>query len=98
MADVRDILDLEQPATPEVTKELVLNQKKKASIERYLKKLKKKNLCFIMTSNLYSRPKSTKRPEGMHREVFALLYNDNKDCPPLMPVETGKIRKSHTIT
>jgi hypothetical protein len=47
MADVRDILDLEQPATPEVTKELVLNQKKKASIERYLKKLKKKIFVLL---------------------------------------------------
>lgn len=25
----------------------------------------------------------------MHREVFALLYNDNKDAPPLLPTETG---------
>lgn len=25
----------------------------------------------------------------MHREVFALLYNDNKDAPPLMQTDTG---------
>lgn len=25
----------------------------------------------------------------MHREVFALLYNDNKDAPPLLPTDTG---------
>lgn len=31
----------------------------------------------------------TKRPEGMAREVFALLYNDNKDAPPLMQTDTG---------
>lgn len=30
-----------------------------------------------------------KRPEGMHREVYALLYNDNKDAPPLMQTDTG---------
>lgn len=30
-----------------------------------------------------------KRPEGMHREVFALLYNDNKDAPPLLETDTG---------
>lgn len=30
-----------------------------------------------------------KRPEGMHREVFALLYNDNKDAPPLLQTDTG---------
>lgn len=25
----------------------------------------------------------------MHREVFALLYNDNKDAPPLLPTDTS---------
>lgn len=35
------------------------------------------------------RAKAVKRPEGMHREVFALLYNDNKDAPPLLPTDTG---------
>lgn len=25
----------------------------------------------------------------MHREVYALLYNDNKDAPPLMQTDTG---------
>lgn len=25
----------------------------------------------------------------MHREVFALLYNDNKDAPPLLPTDTA---------
>ena len=33
--------------------------------------------------------KAVKRPEGMAREVFALLYNDNKDAPPLFPTDTG---------
>jgi DNA methyltransferase 1-associated protein 1 len=31
-----------------------------------------------------------KRPEGMHRELYALLYTDNKDAPPLFPTDTGK--------
>ncbi|XP_036410140.1 DNA methyltransferase 1-associated protein 1-like isoform X1 [Megalops cyprinoides] len=37
------------------------------------------------------KPKKTtgvpthKRPEGMHREVYALLYADKKDAPPLQP-------------
>ena len=30
-----------------------------------------------------------KRPEGMARELYNLLYNDNKDAPPLIP--TGKL-------
>ena len=39
------------------------------------------------------RPETTrlpKRPEGMHREVFALLCKDNNDVPPLFPTDTGK--------
>lgn len=35
------------------------------------------------------RAKVAKRPEGMHREVFALMYNDNKDAPPLLQTDTG---------
>nr|CAI9706576.1 unnamed protein product [Rangifer tarandus platyrhynchus] len=31
-----------------------------------------------------------KRPEGMHREVYALLYSDKKDAPPLLPSDTGQ--------
>lgn len=70
MADVRDIMELERPATPEVTRETILGtdkQRKRASTGQ----------------------KSSRRPEGMHREVFALLYNDNKDAPPLFPSDTS---------
>uniref|UniRef100_A0A023EXH5 DNA methyltransferase 1-associated protein 1 n=1 Tax=Triatoma infestans TaxID=30076 RepID=A0A023EXH5_TRIIF len=35
-------------------------------------------------------PKVSRRPEGMAREVFALLYNDKKDVPPLFPTDTGQ--------
>ncbi|CAD6227817.1 GSCOCG00006275001-RA-CDS [Cotesia congregata] len=34
--------------------------------------------------------KVKKRPEGMHREVFALLCKDNTDVPPIFPTDTGK--------
>ncbi|XP_057320061.1 DNA methyltransferase 1-associated protein 1 [Microplitis mediator] len=34
--------------------------------------------------------KVPKRPEGMHREVFALLCKDNTDVPPIYPTDTGK--------
>lgn len=37
----------------------------------------------------FGAPKNSKRPEGMAREVFALLYNDKKDAPPLFPTDTG---------
>ena len=30
-----------------------------------------------------------KRPEGMHRELYALLVGDNKEPPPLISSETG---------
>lgn len=29
-----------------------------------------------------------KRPEGMHRELYALLYNDSRDSPPLAQSDT----------
>ncbi|KAG8317544.1 DNA methyltransferase 1-associated protein 1 [Homalodisca vitripennis] len=74
MADVRDILELERSATPELTKEAILGNADK----------QKKKLL------MQSTPKMPKRPEGMHREVFALLYNDNKDAPPLFPTDTGQ--------
>jgi DNA methyltransferase 1-associated protein 1 len=33
----------------------------------------------------------------MHREVFALLYKDSKDAPPLLPTDTGKIESKKKI-
>ncbi|EFA07023.2 DNA methyltransferase 1-associated protein 1 isoform X1 [Tribolium castaneum] len=70
MADVRDIMELEHPASQEVTRESIIGSDKQRK-----------------------RPPTTtktqKRPEGMHREVFALLYNDNKDVSPLFPSDTG---------
>ncbi|XP_055380044.1 DNA methyltransferase 1-associated protein 1 [Condylostylus longicornis] len=45
---------------------------------------------FLQTKKKsFERAKVSKRPEGMHREVFALLYNDNKDAPPLLPADTA---------
>lgn len=73
MADIRDILEIERSATPEVTKVAILG-----NVDKQKKKF------------MQSTPKISKRPEGMHREVFALLYNDNKDAPPLLPTDTGK--------
>ncbi|KAJ7329015.1 DNA methyltransferase 1-associated protein 1 [Desmophyllum pertusum] len=32
---------------------------------------------------------SFKRPEGMHRELYALLYSDNRDSPPLASSDTS---------
>ncbi|CAB0012807.1 unnamed protein product [Nesidiocoris tenuis] len=77
MADIRDILDIERPTGPEVTKEAILGPEKKA-----------KRLIFNGT-------KASKRPEGMAREVFALLYNDKKDAPPVFPTDTGQGYKSN---
>lgn len=54
--------------------------------------MKSKHLNIYETNvknNPSSRTKTSKRPEGMHREVFALLYNDNKDAPPLLPTDTA---------
>ena len=30
-----------------------------------------------------------KRPEGMARELYNLLYNDSKDAPPIVPTDTA---------
>ncbi|XP_072938527.1 DNA methyltransferase 1-associated protein 1 [Epargyreus clarus] len=74
MADILDILDIEQPGAAEITRESIIHG------DRNKKK--------------YVTAKAVRRPEGMHREVFALLYNDNKDLPPLMPTVTGNAYKS----
>lgn len=39
--------------------------------------------------SLLSGNRQNRRPEGMAREVFALLYNDKKDVPPVIETETG---------
>ncbi|CAH0552086.1 unnamed protein product [Brassicogethes aeneus] len=77
MGDVRDIMELERPATPEVTRESILGEKNKKRTS--------------------TGSKLPKRPEGMHREVYALLYNDNKDAPPLFPSDTGNGYKQTKI-
>ncbi|CAF4848880.1 unnamed protein product [Pieris macdunnoughi] len=75
MADILDILDIEQPSASEITKDSIIHGDKN----------KKK----------YVTAKAVRRPEGMHREVFALLYNDNKELPPLLPTDTGKAYKQN---
>lgn len=40
--------------------------------------------------SLPSGNRQNRRPEGMAREVYALLYNDKKDVPPVIETETGK--------
>ncbi|CAG9764902.1 unnamed protein product [Ceutorhynchus assimilis] len=69
MADIRDILELESPATPELTRESITGSDKPK--KRYS-----------------SGAKPAKRPEGMHREVFALLSKD-ADMPPIFPSDTA---------
>lgn len=53
----------------------------------------KEDILGTQTKKKISLPsgnRQTRRPEGMAREVFALLYNDNKDVPPVIETETGK--------
>lgn len=40
--------------------------------------------------SLPSVNRQNRRPEGMAREVFALLYNDKNDMPPVIETETGR--------
>ncbi|GFT91027.1 DNA methyltransferase 1-associated protein 1 [Nephila pilipes] len=69
MSDVLDILDVERPQTPEISKESILDGRKK-----------KKKLSEA----------TFKRPEGMHRELYALLYSDNKDKPPMFITDSDQ--------
>ncbi len=72
MGDVLDILELERPGTPEVTKESIMGAQKVRP--------KPKPKTEIL-----------RKPEGMARELFNLLVNDNKsaDVAPLFPTDTG---------
>uniref|UniRef100_A0A8C6ZXV2 DNA methyltransferase 1-associated protein 1 n=1 Tax=Nothoprocta perdicaria TaxID=30464 RepID=A0A8C6ZXV2_NOTPE len=71
-ADVRDILELGGVET-----ESTGTISKKDIINSDKKKSKKSSETLTF-----------KRPEGMHREVYALLYSDKKDAPPLLPSDT----------
>ncbi|XP_032243096.1 DNA methyltransferase 1-associated protein 1 isoform X2 [Nematostella vectensis] len=72
MSDIRDILELEQPAS-------YGGVPSKDAIVSGMKQPKK-------PKRVSEQP--LKRPEGMHRELFALLYNDNRDSPSLAPSDT----------
>lgn len=38
---------------------------------------------------LYNKkPEGVRRPEGMARELYNLLYNDSKDAPPIIPTDS----------
>ncbi|KAL6055726.1 hypothetical protein STEG23_006026 [Scotinomys teguina] len=74
-ADVRDILELGGPEGDATSGTI----SKKDIINPDKKKSKKSSETLTF-----------KRPEGMHREVYALLYSDKKDAPPLLPSDTGQ--------
>lgn len=73
MTDIRDILDIEKAPT-EALKDSILGTSDK---------FKTKKNASASSSRL------PKRPEGMPREVYALLCVDRKDVPPLLPTDTG---------
>jgi len=77
MSDVRDILEIERAATPEVSKEAIFGIRKDVGSNK-------------------KKEKGHRRPEGMHRELYALLYSDtNRDnLPPLLPSDSGQGYKS----
>ncbi|KAH7957601.1 hypothetical protein HPB52_020739 [Rhipicephalus sanguineus] len=75
MSDVLDILDVERPNTPEVSKESILG-----TDARKNKLMQKRKLIEA----------TFKRPEGMHRELYALLFSDARDNPPLLPTDSSQ--------
>jgi DNA methyltransferase 1-associated protein 1 len=41
------------------------------------------------TKKFYNKKaEGLKRPEGMARELYNLLYNDSKDAPPIIPTDS----------
>lgn len=73
-ADVREIMGLDRgTGSGELTKEMILGRDKP-----------KKNYAKKNESD-----RSKRRPEGMARELYNLLYNDSKDAPPIIQTETG---------
>lgn len=79
MADIRDILDIERVPNTEGLRDSILGISDKTKL--------KKNA----PSNVSKPPK---RPEGMARELYALLCVDRKDAPPLLPTDTGMVSSS----
>ncbi|XP_067119245.1 DNA methyltransferase 1-associated protein 1 isoform X2 [Centruroides vittatus] len=76
MSDVLDILDVDRPQTPEaLSKDAILGNERRVRLANRKKKMV--DMTF-------------KRPEGMHRELYALLYSDNRDAPPILPSDTGQ--------
>lgn len=71
-ADVRDILEL---GGGESETPGIISKKDIINADKKKSKKSSETLTF-------------KRPEGMHREVYALLYSDKKDGPPLLPSDT----------
>ncbi|XP_072172762.1 DNA methyltransferase 1-associated protein 1-like [Diadema setosum] len=89
MVDVRDILewDVDSKRLPTASLGDSGQSVKKTEIIGEQKKQKpKKNNEVVF-----------KRPEGMHREVYALLYSDNKDPPPLIPSDSNNGYKSMKV-
>lgn len=81
MSDVKDILEWDidgtskAPTKEQETVSVVSKEEIIAGSEKRPKPKKSNEAIF-------------KRPEGMHREVYALLYSDKKDPPPLIPTDT----------
>lgn len=73
-ADVRDILEMSGVGGGGDT-DSPINKKDLLNSDKKKSKKATETLTF-------------KRPEGMHREVYALLYSDKKDAPPLLPSDT----------
>ena len=76
MSDIKDILEIEQVQTPEVTRESIIGSNDK----------NKKKLVLNRSSTTNS---GGRKPERLKREVSALLCNDMKDVPPIFSTDTG---------
>lgn len=81
MTDVRDILDLDPAGSNSMPTSATAEQQA----------INKETIIGQLLDSNKKRKKGVevfhKRPEGMHRELYALLYSDNKDAPPILPTD-----------
>ena len=71
-ADVRDIMGMAGPSGPTEITKEMIMTAGEARPKK----------------NYAKKPEGQKRPEGMARELYNLLYNDSKDAPPIIPTDT----------
>lgn len=75
-ADVRDIMGMDGSTAPGMGQGEITKEMILGTFDKPKKNYSKK-------------PEAPKRPEGMARELYNLLYSDSKDAPSLIPSDAS---------